>query len=116
MKTKAQQIMELYAQAVGTMPERQITKFVAGQLGTTDSYVRTVARQRLGRGQCEAERRYAASPLGRAKIRRCGMAKYRRIKADPERYAAYRATARDRYHRRRRNGDRTDGAASTPVA
>jgi hypothetical protein len=63
--TKAQRILELYEQAVGTMPERKIPKFIAAQVGTSDSYVRTVARQRLGRGHSEADLRYKLSPLGR---------------------------------------------------
>lgn len=62
--TKAQRILKLYDQAIGTMPERKIPKFVAAEIGTSDSYVRTVARQRLGTSKSEAERRYLASPLG----------------------------------------------------
>jgi hypothetical protein len=64
--TKAQRILELYEQAIGTMPETQLPKFIAAQIGTSDAYVRTVARQRLGRGACEAERRYRLSDLGKA--------------------------------------------------
>lgn len=55
--TKAQRILDLYIGAVGTMPEQELPRFVAAQIGTTDSYVRTVARQRLGRGASEADRR-----------------------------------------------------------
>ena len=68
--TKAEQILALYAECVGKMPERKIPKFVAAELNTTDAYVRTVARQRKGRGRSEAEQRYWASPLGRQTNRR----------------------------------------------
>ena len=63
--TKAQHILELYGRALGTMPERELPAFVAAEVGTTTSYVRTVARQRRGSGKCDAERRYLASPLGK---------------------------------------------------
>jgi hypothetical protein len=67
--TKAKRILELYERAIGTMPETQLPKFIAAQIGTSDSYVRTVARQRLGH-RSEADRRYALSPLGRQRDRR----------------------------------------------
>ena len=68
--TKAKQILALYERALGTMPEHKLTGYVAAKVGTTPSYVRTVARQRLGRGTSESEQRYMQSPLGKAKSRR----------------------------------------------
>ena len=52
------------------MPYHKLPKFIASEVGTSDAYVRTVARQRLGRGVSEADRRYLQSPLGKACVRR----------------------------------------------
>lgn len=79
--TKSQRILELYGQALGTMPKSKIPKAVAAQVGTTHGYVRTVARQRLGGSASEAEYRYLASPLGR-KTRREIMRRYRQRRAE----------------------------------
>jgi hypothetical protein len=93
-------ILELYAQMVGTMPEHNLPKAIAERVGTTDSYVRTVARQRMGRGSCEAERRYRLSPLGRLTRRRRWKAYIARIKSDPIRHEELKEKWR-REHRKR---------------
>jgi hypothetical protein len=92
MSTKIK-ILDLYARIQGAMPECGIPKFIAAQIGTSASYVRTVARQRKGRGSCESEIRWRRSPLGKAVNRR----KWQALKSDPERHAARKA-----YESRRR--------------
>lgn len=84
--SKAKLILGLYAQLQGTMPRHKLPTAIAQRIGTTDSYVRTVARQRKGRGECESERRYKDSPLGQLTRQRSRSAYYARIKADPNRY------------------------------
>lgn len=100
MATKAKQILKLYEKHAGAMAYRKLQVFIAAKVGTTEPYVRTVARQRRGRGQSEAERRYLESPLGRAKCRRNCQAYWRRVKADPAKHAAYREKDRIRHHER----------------
>ena len=56
--TKAEQILKLYD---GSRTTREIAVLV----GTTDSYVRTVARQRKDTGTSEHDRRYLQSSLGK---------------------------------------------------
>lgn len=103
--TKARLILDLYSQLSGTMPEHKLPAVIADRIGTTDSYVRTVARQRKGRGACEAEIRYQRSPLGRLTRQRNCASYYARIKADPERYEVlkekWRHAAKIKYRRRR---------------
>ena len=74
MATKSEKILELYAQGLST-------RAIAEIVGTSDSYVRVVARQRKGSKQSENDRRYCTSERGRRK-RAASNAKYAR-----ERYA-----------------------------
>lgn len=94
--TKKERILEAYVEIVGAVPYRLLPKVVAAKVGTTASYVRTVARQRMGRGASEHDQRYNSSPMGKARFRR----KWEAIKADPMRLAAGRATAK-RYRQRK---------------
>ncbi len=99
--SKAKLILELYAQLLGTMPENKLPMAVAERIGTTDSYVRTVARQRMGRGSSEAERRYLRSSLGRLKQQRQKKAWWVRVKSDPQKLTAF-YEHRNKYRRRKR--------------
>lgn len=93
MVTKAQRILELMA----SMPdERGLPQKIAAIVGTTDSYVRTVARQRKGKYASEAEIRYLDSPLGRATRRSHNRAYYERHKEQRREYQRV-------YYRRRRS-------------
>ena len=92
MPTKSEQILALY-DGVRSCQE------IAAMVGTTDSYVRTVARQRRGRSICEAEIRWKKSPLGKATIRRIQRETWQRIRADPERLQRAREARKERYRR-----------------
>jgi len=96
--TKAQQILTLYASRDnGLTPRWKLPKLIARLVGTTPAYVRTVARQRKGRGQSEHDKRYITSPLGKAERRRLWEA----IKANPQRHEANKAYRRVNYRRER---------------
>ena len=79
--TKAQHILML---AATMADERGLPAKIAAVVGTTDSYVRTVMRQRKGHSKSDADIRYKESPLGKATARRCAKEWYGRKKADPE--------------------------------
>ena len=55
--TKAEQILKLY-------DGKRTTREIAVLVCTSDSYVRTVARQRKGAGTSQNDRRYLQSSLG----------------------------------------------------
>jgi hypothetical protein len=92
---KARRILDLYSSLVGTMPEHRLPGAIAIRVGTTPAYVRTVARQRMGRGASEAERRYLHSALGKAARRRSSAQRWRRVKADPLKHQAERERKRN---------------------
>ena len=79
--TKAHQILVLYAAYEDLHPSWALPGLIAKEVGTTPSYVRTVARQRRGNSRSEADFRYRTSPLGRATNRRC-CREWRRRKRD----------------------------------
>ena len=79
--TKAHQILVLYAAYEDLHPSWALPGLIAKEVGTTPSYVRTVARQRRGTSESEADFRYRTSPLGRATNRRC-CREWRRRKRD----------------------------------
>jgi hypothetical protein len=90
--TKAQQILELYGQALGTMPEQSLPKFIAAKVGTTHGYVRTVARQRKDRSRSAADDRYRETKNALFRTR---------YWADPGFREAKKARERQRYHSNR---------------
>jgi hypothetical protein len=105
--TKAQQILALY-------DGQRTTTEIAEIVGCGTAYVRTVARQRKGAGLSEFDRRYKASPLGRAMQSRAMKAYRKRIKdehgvsyetvrlrANPEARARKIAWNRDYYYRKK---------------
>lgn len=80
--TKAAEIMRLWKHGIFTTSE------IAHLVGCRDSYVRVVARQRRGTGQCEADKRWRAKTF-------CGDRTHARL------------AATEAYRRARRNGKST---------
>ena len=97
MATKSEKILELYAQGLST-------RAIAEIVGTSDSYVRVVARQRKGRSKSENDERYLESSLGQQTVRRISRDRYRRLKADPDALRRLREQQRE-YRRHRYHND-----------
>lgn len=98
--SKAQQILALY-------DGKRTTREIADEVGCDPAYVRVVARQRKGRGESAADKRYARSPrvIGRKRTRRLVL----RATADLE---AARAARRQAYRSARSAGNSVREATS----
>lgn len=108
-ETKSQKILRLSAR--GDFTDREIAEAV----GTSQSYVRTVARQRRGH-KSEADRRYLESDLGRLQKKRRDMkaapakvARFAAVRAGGDKKAAN-AAARNAYAAVRNAGGSVEDA------
>ena len=102
MPTKSEQILALYDGV-------RSCKEIAAMVGTTDSYVRTVARQRRGH-MSDADRRWGESALGRATMRRCRKDHYQRLRSDPVAWGRELERFRLRYERKHAASYATEAA------
>jgi hypothetical protein len=96
--SKTQAILDAYARYRGVLPETQIPAQVAREVGTTPAYVRTVARQRKGKGRGANDLRYLWSPHGKQARKQAWKAARARVQADPVRHAKLNAWRRQNYH------------------